>query len=94
MRLMTMRFSVMLQRHARLDMVAEVRSGRVSGVRRLFPVDASEVAKGDWPVWPSVLSVRCLRSFSVPDASDLRMFYPRVDGHVLYEEQVKNYRWT
>ena len=52
MRLMTMRFSGMLQRHVRLDMVADVRSGTVSGGRRLFTVDASEVPKRERHLWP------------------------------------------
>lgn len=84
----------LLQRHVPLDIIVDVRSGMVSGNRKLFTVDATAVPTSDRPLWPYLLSDREMRYFNAPEATTERIFFPVVNGKVLEEDEVKKYAWT
>ena len=63
--------------------IANVRQGSITGDDKVFNVGVEEVPEGEETVYRPLLRDRSIGRYALPQETELRMFYPYVDGNVV-----------
>jgi type I restriction-modification system DNA methylase subunit len=78
-----------LSRFARLDQIAELKQGMITGADTVFILSRDKVPDGEEEVYAPFLRDRDMEPFKAPKRTRWMVFYPYVDGVLLTERLLK-----
>ncbi len=78
-----------LEAMPRLNDVAMVRQGAITGADEVFVVDSEDVPPGEEALYRPFLPDRMIGRFVLPEETGRRVFYPYVDGEAVTESQLE-----
>ena len=79
---------VRLEAMPRLNEVAKIRQGAITGADSVFIVDSEEVPAGEEDVFRPFLQDRQMGRYVLPEESGQRMFYPYINGSPIDSERL------
>ena len=78
-----------LEAMPRLNDVAVVRQGAITGADDIFVIDTEEVPPGEDSLYRPLLPDRMIGRFLLPEETGKRVFYPYIDGEAVTESQLE-----
>ncbi len=78
-----------LEAMPRLNDVAVVRQGAITGADEVFVIDSDDVPPGEEALYRPLLPDRMIGRFVLPEETGRRVFYPYIDGEAVTESQLE-----